>query len=188
MASREPSWKQGREEVPQPPPAEPKEVKPPHRPSPRRCRRPARRARGGEATPPEEVPPPTPTEVKPPPHKEVKPPRCKVALQPVEVVHAHALSVEDASWSTKLFHEASMKLRKMVVHLGVQPPSHLLQTTVKDCAFMIKDWLGTWREECSPPSTTTAVTMAASTSPAPALAPAPTPTVGLLRQRLPLLN
>jgi hypothetical protein len=36
-----------------------------------------------------------------------------------------------------LFHEAFVKLRKVAVHLGVQPPSHPLQTTVKDYAFKI---------------------------------------------------
>jgi hypothetical protein len=37
-----------------------------------------------------------------------------------------------------LFHEAFVKLRKVAVHLGVQPPSHPLQATVKDYAFKIK--------------------------------------------------
>jgi hypothetical protein len=113
MASSEPSRKRGREEVSPPPPAGPEEVPPP---------------------PPEEVSPPTPTEVKPhlpkevkpPPPKVVKPPRRKVAWQPVAVVRAPALSAQDASWSAKLLHETFVKLRKLVVHLGVQPPCHPL--------------------------------------------------------------
>jgi hypothetical protein len=99
---------------------------------------------------PEEVPPPTPAEVKPPspekvktpPLKEVMPPRRKVALQPMAAVRAPALSAEDTSWSAKLFHEAFVKLRKVSVHLGVQPPSHPLQTTVKDYAFKINVLVG----------------------------------------------
>jgi hypothetical protein len=97
---------------------------------------PARRAREGAPLPaePEEVPPPTPAEVKPPPPEEVKPPppkvvkppRRKAARQPVAAVRAPALSAQDASWSAKLLHEAFVKLRKVAVHLGVQPPSHPL--------------------------------------------------------------
>jgi hypothetical protein len=107
--------------------------------------------------PPEEVSPPTPTEVKPPPPEEVKPPppkvvkppRRKVARQTVAVMRVPALSAQDASWSAKLLHEAFVKLREVAVHLGVQPPSHPLQTTVMDYTFKI-NVLGTWREECSP--------------------------------------
>jgi hypothetical protein len=73
-------------------------------------------------------------------------------------------------------------------HLGVQQPTHPLQTTVMDYAFKINVLAGELERGVLPPSTTT--TMAASTSPAlaPALTPTPTPTVGLLRRRLPLLN
>jgi hypothetical protein len=105
-SSSESSWKRGREEVPLPPPVEPEKVPPP---------------------PPAVVPPPLPAEVKPPPHeevkpplpKEVKPPWRKVALQLVPAVRAPALSVDEATWSANLFHEAFLKLRKVAVHLGV---------------------------------------------------------------------
>jgi hypothetical protein len=108
MASREPSRKRGREEVPPPPPVEP-----------------------------EKVSPLTPAEVKPPPPEEVKPPRCKVARQPVAPMRAPSTNVQDASWSVKLLHHASVNLGKVVIHLGVQPPSHPLKTTVMDYTFKI---------------------------------------------------
>jgi hypothetical protein len=136
--------------------------------------------------PPEEVPPPTAAEVKPPPPEEVKPPRRKVAWQPVAAVRAPVVNAQDASWSAKLLHPAFVNLGKVVVHLGVQPPSHPLQTTMIDYSFKINVLGGDLERGVLPPSTTIAVTMAASTSPAPASAP--TPTVGLLRRRLPLLN
>jgi hypothetical protein len=41
-----------------------------------------------------------------------------------------------------LFHEAFVKLGKVAVHLGVQPPSHPLQTIVKDYAFKINVLVG----------------------------------------------
>jgi hypothetical protein len=109
------------EEVPLPPPAEPEKVKPP---------------------PPEEVPPSPPVEVKPPAPKEVKPPRRKVELQTVAVVRAPALNADEATWLENLFHEAFVKLRKVVVHLGVPTPSHPLQMTVKDYAFKINVLVG----------------------------------------------
>jgi hypothetical protein len=83
MASRKPSRKRGREEVPPPLPAEPEEVSPP---------------------PPEEVPPPTPAEVKLPPPEEVKLPRRKVAQQPVVPLRAPKVNVEDACFSVKMLH------------------------------------------------------------------------------------
>jgi hypothetical protein len=85
----------------------------------------------------EEVPPPPPAEVSPPMPAEVKPPRRKVARQPVPPVRAPSVNVQDASWSVKLVHQAFVNLGKVVVHLGVQPPSHPLQTTVMDYAFKI---------------------------------------------------
>jgi hypothetical protein len=136
-SSSEPSRKRVREEVPQPSPAEPEEVKPP---LPEEVSPP----------PPAEVKPPPPEEVKSPPPKEVKPPRRKVALQPVAVVCAPALSAEEATWSAKLFHDAFMKLQKVVVHLGVPPTSHPLQTTVKDYAFKISVLVGDL-ERSAPP-------------------------------------
>jgi hypothetical protein len=167
MVSNEPSRKRGTEEVPPPPPAEPENVTPP------------------PPAEPEEVPPPTPAEVKPLLPEEVKPPRRKVARQPVVPVRAPSVNVQDASWSVKLLHQAFVNLGKVAVHLGVQPPSHPLQTVVMDYAFKINILVGELERGVLPPSTTTtATTMAASTSPA----PAPTPTVGLLRRRLPLLN
>jgi hypothetical protein len=169
-SSSKPSRKRGREEVPPPPPAEPEEVSPP------------------PPAEPKEVSPPPPAEVKPPPPKEVKSLRRKVALQPVAVMCAPALNVDEATWAANLFHDAFVKLRKVVVHLGVPAPSHPLQMTVKDYTFKINVLVRTWREECSPPSTTTAAMMATSTSLAPAPALTPTSTVGLLRWRLPLLH
>jgi hypothetical protein len=41
-----------------------------------------------------------------------------------------------------LFCEAFMKLRKVVVHLGVPAPRDLLQMTVKDYAFKINILVG----------------------------------------------
>jgi hypothetical protein len=90
------------------------------------------------------VPPPPPAEpeeVKPPPPEEVKPPRHKVALQ-LTALCAPGLSAEEGSWSAKLFHEAFVKLQKVAIHLEVQPPSHPLQTTVKDYAFKINVLVG----------------------------------------------
>jgi hypothetical protein len=176
MVSSEPSRKRGRENVPPPPTAEPEKVPPPPTAEPEEVPPP----------PPEEVPPLTPAEVKLPPHEEVKPPRRKVARQPVAAVRAPIVNVQDASWSVKLLHQDFVNLVKVAVHLGVQPPSHPLQTTVMDYAFKINVLVGELERGVLPPFTTT--TMAASTSPAPALALTPTPTVGLLRQRLPLLN
>jgi hypothetical protein len=86
--------------------------------------------------PPEEVPLPPPAEVKLPPPEEVKPPWHRVALQPA-ALRAPALSAEEAPWSAKLFHKAFMKLRKVAVHLGVQLPSHPLQTTMKDYTLKV---------------------------------------------------
>jgi hypothetical protein len=88
-----------------------------------------------------------------------------------------------------MLHQAFLTLGNVVVHLGVQQPTHPLQTTVMDHAFKINVLAGELKRRVLPPSTTaTVTTMAASTSLALALAPTPTPTVGLLRQRLPLLN
>jgi hypothetical protein len=97
----------------------------------------------------------------------------------VAAVRAPALSAEDATCSVKLFHDAFVKLRKVVVHLGVPPTSHPLQTTMKDYALKINVLVGDLeRGVLPPPSTTTVVTMAASKSSAPARARAPTPMVG----------
>jgi hypothetical protein len=41
-----------------------------------------------------------------------------------------------------LFHEAFVKLRKVVVHLGVSAPSHPLKMIVKDYAFKINVLVG----------------------------------------------
>jgi hypothetical protein len=118
--------------VPPPPPAEPEKVQPPPPAEPEKVKPP----------PPEEVPPPSPAEVKLPPPEEVKPPRCKVALQPVTVVRAHALNADKATWSANLFHKAFVKLRKVAIHLGVLAPSHPLQMIVKDYAFKINVLVG----------------------------------------------
>jgi hypothetical protein len=84
-----------------------------------------------------------------------------------------------------MLHQAFLSLGKVAVHLGVQRPTDLLQTTVMDYTFKINVLAGELeRGVLAPRSTTTtmATTMVAST------APAPTPTVGLLWRRLPLLN
>jgi hypothetical protein len=118
-SSREPSRKQGREEedddesrhcllvkegrpvtpekpeeLPPPPPNEPEEV-PPHPPEE-----------------PEEVPPPPPDE-----------PEEALAPQPMAVVRAPRLNVDEATWSVSLFSDAFMKLRKGAVHLRVPGPN-----------------------------------------------------------------
>jgi hypothetical protein len=89
-----------------------------------------------------EVKPPLPEVVKLPPPKEVKSPRRKVALQPVAAVRTPAQSADEATWSANLFHEAFVKLRKVAIHLGVPPPSHPLQMTMKDYAFKINVLVG----------------------------------------------
>jgi hypothetical protein len=172
MASSEPSRKRGREEVPPPLPAEPKE-EPPTPPAE-----------------PEEVPPPPPPaepkEVPPPPPEEVKrlkPPRRKMAWP---FLRAPKVDYSDACFSVKMLYETWQSLGKLAVHLRVQIPPGPLEMTVMDYAFKVNALAGMLEREVAPPSTTTTTTMAASTSPAPA--PTLTPTVGLLRTRLPLLN
>jgi hypothetical protein len=179
MVSSEPSSKRGREELSLPPPTEPENVPLPPPIEPEEVLRP----------PPDEVPPSTPAEVKPPPPEEVKPPRRKVERQPVVQVHVPSINVLDASWSVQMLHQAFVSLGKVVVHLRVQPPTHLLQTTVMDYAFKFNVLARELERGVLPPSMTT-TTMAASTSlaPASAPAPAPTPTVGLLRWRLAMFN
>jgi hypothetical protein len=86
-----------------------------------------------------------------------------------------------------MLYQAWQSLGKVVVHLRVQRPTDLLQTTVMDYAFKVNVLAGQLEKEVPPPSTTT-TTMAASTSPVPAPTLTPTLTVGLLRRRLPLLN
>jgi hypothetical protein len=186
MVSREPSRKRGREEVLPPPPAEPEKVPPPPLVEPEEVKPspptelekvpppPPAEPEEVKLPPPAEVKPPLPEEVKPHPPKEVKPPRCKVALQPVAAVRAPALSAEGASWSVKLFQEAFVKLRKVTIHLGVQPPSHLLQTTVKYYAFKINVLVGDLeRGVLAPVDDDGGLDVSA---------PAPTPMVGLLRR------
>jgi hypothetical protein len=105
-----------------------------------------------------------------------------VARQPVVPLHAPKVNVEYAGFSVKMLHQAFLSLGKVVVHLGVQRPTHPLQTTVMYYAFKINVLAGELERGVLPPppsTMTTATTMAASTSPAPTVAP--TPTVGLLR-------
>jgi hypothetical protein len=147
MASSDPSRKRGREEVPPPPPAEPEEVSPP---------------------PPEEVPPPPPKEV-----KRLKPPWRKVPPP----MRAPSVNVEDACFSVKMLYQAWQSLKMMAVHLGVQRPPELLQTTVMDYSFKVNVLDGHLEREVVPLTTTTM----AATSPAPAMTLTPTLTVGLLR-------
>jgi hypothetical protein len=136
-SSSEAFRKQGREEVPPPPPAEPEKVKPP---PPEEVPPP----------PPAEVKPPLPEEVKPPPPKEVKPPQRK-ALHPMAVVRAPALNADEATWSANLFHKAFVKLREVAVQLGVLAPSHPLQMTVKNYTFQINVLVGDLERGVLPP-------------------------------------
>jgi hypothetical protein len=100
-----------------------------------------------QPTPPTEpkvlLPPPPaePEEVSPPPPEEVKLPLPKVALQPVAVVRATPLNADKATWLVNLFR-AFVKLRKVVVHLGVPAPRDPLQMTMKDYAFKINVLVG----------------------------------------------
>jgi hypothetical protein len=131
-------------------------------------------------------PPDEPEEVPPPPPDELEE---ALVPQPVAVVRAPPLNVDEATWSVSLFSDAFVKLRKVDVHLGVPGPNDPMQRTVKDYTFKINILAGDLeREECSPLSSTTTATMVASTAPAPAPTPTPTPTVGLLQWGLPLLN
>jgi hypothetical protein len=84
-----------------------------------------------------------------------------------------------------MLYQAWQSLKKMTVHLGVERPTEPLQTTVMDYTFKVNVLDGHLEREVVPPTTTT---MAASTSSAPAPTLTPTLTVGLLWQRLPLLN
>jgi hypothetical protein len=94
-------------------------------------------------------------------------------------LRAPSVNLVDASWSVKMLHQDFMKLGMVVIHLGAQQPTHLLQTTVMDYAFKINVLAGELERGVLPPPRST-TTMAYSTS--------PTPTVGLFRRRLPLLN
>jgi hypothetical protein len=173
MASSEPSRKRGREEVPSPPPAEPKEelLTPPAEPEEMPPPPPAE---------PEEVPLPPPEEV-----KRLKPPRHEV-VRPF--LRAPKVEYSDACFLVKMLYEAWQSLGKPAIHLGVQIPPSPKEMTVMDYTFKINVLAGNLEREVVPPSTTTATTMAASTSPALAPTLTPTPTVGLLQRRLPLLN
>jgi hypothetical protein len=107
------------------------------------------------------MPPPTPAEVKPPPPEEVKPPRCKVARQPVVPLRAPSVNVADACWLVKMLHQAFMSLGKVTVHLGVQQPTHPLQTIVMDYTFKINVLAWEVERGVLPLSTTTTTTMVA---------------------------
>jgi hypothetical protein len=165
MASREPSRKLGREEVPPPPPAEPEEVPPPPHAEP------------------EEVlphPPTEPEEVSPPPPEEVrrlKPPRSKVSPP----LRASKVNFEDACFSVKMLYQAWQSLGKMVVHLGVQRPTDLLQTIMMDYAFKVNVLDGKLEREVVPPDDDDDGGLDVSTSDSDSDG-------GLLRRRLPLLN
>jgi hypothetical protein len=141
MASSKPSRKQGREEVPSPPPVEPKEEEP---------------------TPPaepEEVPPPPPAEpeeVPPPPPEEVKrlkPPRRKVARQPVvrPFLRAPKVDYSDACFSVKMLYRTWQSLGKLAVHLGVQIPPGPKEMIVMDYAFKVNSLAGNLEREVPPP-------------------------------------
>jgi hypothetical protein len=123
MVSSEPSRKRGREEVPPPPPAEPKEepLTPPAEPKEVPPPPPAE---------PEEVPPAPPEEV-----KRLKQPQRKVARQPVVPLHAPVETYSDAYFLVKMLYEAWHSLGKLAVHLGVQRPPGPLQMTLMDYTF-----------------------------------------------------
>jgi hypothetical protein len=71
-----------------------------------------------------------------------------------------------------MLHQAFLSLGNVAVHLGVQQPTHSLQTTVMDYAFKINFFAGELERGVLPPFTTTmATTMATSTSPDPASTP-----------------
>jgi hypothetical protein len=135
MASSEPSKKRGREEVPLPPPTEPKEE---------------------PLTPlaePEEVPPPPPAEteeVPPPPPEEVK--RLKPPRRGVVRPFLCALKVEysDACFSVKMLYEAWQSLGKLAVHLGVEIPPGSKEMTVMDYAFKVNVLAGNLEREVVP--------------------------------------
>jgi hypothetical protein len=61
----------------------------------------------------------------------------------MEAAPPHLLNVVDTMWLVNMFLEAFRRLRRVVVHLGVDvhlslpPPNDLLQRTVKDFAFKI---------------------------------------------------
>jgi hypothetical protein len=139
MASSEPSRKRGREEVPPPPPAEPKE-EPPTPPAE-----------------PEEVPPPPPAEpeeVSPPPPEEVKrlkPPRRKVARQPAVPLRAPKVDYSDVCFSVKMLYEAWQSLGKLAVHLGGPTTPSPLQTTMMDYAFKVNVLVGKQEREVVSP-------------------------------------
>jgi hypothetical protein len=141
MASSEPSRKWGREEVPPPPPADPKE-EPPTPPAE-----------------PEEVPlppPVEPVEVPPPPPEEVKRlklPQRKVVRQPVvrPFLRAPKVDYSDACFSVKMLYEAWQSLGKLAVHLGVQIPPGPKEMTVMDYAFKVNVLAGNLEREVVPP-------------------------------------
>jgi hypothetical protein len=97
---------------------------------------------------PEEVPPPFPNkpeEVPPPPLDEAEevPPSPldeleeALALQPAAVVSAPPLNAEEATWSVNFMGDAFVRLRRVVVRLGVPIPNDPLQWTMKDHTFTI---------------------------------------------------
>jgi hypothetical protein len=86
------------------------------------------------------VPPPPPDE-----------PEEALAPQPMAVVRAPPLNADEATWSVSLFSDAFVKLRKVVVHLGVPGPNDPMQRTVKDYAFKINILAGDlWRGVLAP--------------------------------------
>jgi hypothetical protein len=135
MASRDPSRKRGREEVPPPPPAEPKEEPPTSPTEPEEVLPPP-------PAEPEEVPPPPPEEV-----KRLKPPQRKVAWQPMVPLRAPKVDYSDACFSVKMLYEAWQSLGKLAVHLGVQLPPGPLQMTVMDYAFKVNVLAGKLERE-----------------------------------------
>jgi hypothetical protein len=59
--------------------------------------------------------------------------------------------VEYAGFSVKMLHQAFLSLGKVVVHLGVQRPTHPLQTTVMYYAFKINVLAGELERGVLPP-------------------------------------
>jgi hypothetical protein len=66
-------------------------------------------------------------------------------------LRAPSVNLVDASWSVKMLHQDFMKLGMVVIHLGAQQPTHLLQTTVMDYAFKINVLAGELERGVLPP-------------------------------------
>jgi hypothetical protein len=66
-------------------------------------------------------------------------------------MRAPSVNVEDACFLVKMLYQAWQSLKKMVVHLGVERPPKLLQTTVMDYAFKVNVLAGHLERKVVPP-------------------------------------